>query len=43
LSRKNIPKAVNDKLKKGKTIVRHSGPVTVLKWCDKKCNYGVNV
>jgi hypothetical protein len=28
---------VNDKKpKKGKTIVRHSGPVTVLKWCDKR-------
>jgi hypothetical protein len=24
------------KLKKGETVCQHSGPVTVLKWCDKK-------
>lgn len=37
LNRKNVPKEVQDKkLKKGETNVRHSGPVTVLKWCDKK-------
>jgi len=37
LTRKNAPKEVNDKkLKKGKTIVRHSSSVTVLKWCDER-------
>jgi hypothetical protein len=35
LNRKNFPMEVNDKkLKKGETIARYSGPVTVLKWCD---------
>ena len=37
LNRKNVPKEVNDKkLKKGETIARYSGPVMVLKWCDKR-------
>ena len=37
LNRKTVPKEVQDKkVKKGETNVRHSGPVTVLKWCDKK-------
>ncbi|XP_068085205.1 piggyBac transposable element-derived protein 4-like [Anabrus simplex] len=37
LNRKNVPKEVKEKkLKKGEIIARHSGPVTVLKWCDKK-------
>ena len=37
LNRKNVPKEVKDKkLKKGEIIVRHSGPVTVPKWCDKR-------
>jgi len=37
LSRKNIPKEVKDKeLEKGEIIARHSGPVTVLKWRDKR-------
>ena len=31
------------KLEKGEIIARHSGPVTVLKWRKKKCNYGVNI
>ena len=32
LNRKNIPKEVNDKkMKKGKTIARHSGSVMILK------------
>jgi hypothetical protein len=36
-NRKNVPKEVNDKkLKKEKSIVRHSFPVMVLKWCDKR-------
>ncbi|PNF29055.1 hypothetical protein B7P43_G13906 [Cryptotermes secundus] len=37
LNRKNIPTEVKTKkLKKGETICQHSGPVTVMKWCDKK-------
>jgi len=37
LNRKNTPKEVKDKkLEKGEIIARHSGPVTVLKWCDKR-------
>jgi hypothetical protein len=37
LNRKNVPKEVTDKkVKKGEIIARHSGPVTVLKWCDKR-------
>jgi len=36
LNRKNIPKEVKDKLEKGKIITRHSCPVTVLKWRDKR-------
>jgi hypothetical protein len=37
LIRKNVPKEVKEKkLKKGEIVARHSGPVTVLKWCDKK-------
>ena len=37
LNRKNIPKEVKDKkLEKGEIIARYSGPVTVLKWRDKR-------
>jgi len=37
LNRKNVPKEVKDKkLEKGEKIARHSGPVTVLKWRDKR-------
>jgi len=37
LNRKSIPKEVKDKkLEKGEIIARHSGPVTVLKWRDKR-------
>jgi hypothetical protein len=36
LNRKNVPKEVRDKLKKGEIIERHSAPVTELKWCDKR-------
>jgi len=37
LNRKNVPKEVKDKkLERGEIIARHSGPVTVLKWCDKR-------
>ena len=37
LNRKNVPKEVKDKkLEKGEIIARHSGSVTVLKWCDKR-------
>ena len=38
LKRKNVPKEVKDELEKGEIIVRHSGPVTVLKWRDKRNN-----
>jgi len=37
LNRKNVPEEVEDKkLEKGEIIARHSGPVTVLKWHDKR-------
>jgi len=37
LNRKNIPKEVKDKkLEKVEIIARHLGPVTVLKWRDKR-------
>ena len=37
LSRKDIPQTVKDKkLKKGELVAQHSGPVSVLKWKDKK-------
>ena len=36
LNGKNVPKEVKDKLEKGEIIARHSGPVTVLKWRDKR-------
>ena len=37
LNRKNIPKEVKDKkLEKGEIVARYSGPVTVLKWRDKR-------
>ena len=37
LNRKNIPEEVKDKkLEKGEVIARHLGPVTVLKWRDKR-------
>jgi len=36
-NRKNVPKEVIDKkVEKGEIIARHSGPVTVLKWCEKR-------
>ncbi|XP_021932761.1 piggyBac transposable element-derived protein 4-like [Zootermopsis nevadensis] len=37
INRKDVPLAVKDKkLKKGELIAQHSGPVSVLKWSDKK-------
>ena len=37
LNRKNVPKEVKDKkLEKREIIARHLGPVTVLKWRDKR-------
>ena len=37
LSRKNVPQKVKDKkLKKGELVAQHSGPVSVLKWKDKR-------
>ena len=37
INRKNVPKKVKEKkLKKGEIIARHSGPVMVMNWCDKK-------
>ena len=37
LNRKNVPKEVKDKkLEKGEIIDRLSGPVTVIKWRDKR-------
>jgi hypothetical protein len=37
LNRTNVPQEVKTKkLKKGETVRQHSGPVTVLKWSDKK-------
>ncbi|XP_021918752.1 piggyBac transposable element-derived protein 4-like [Zootermopsis nevadensis] len=37
INRKDVPLAVKEKkLKKGELIAQHSGPVSVLKWSDKK-------
>jgi hypothetical protein len=37
LNRKEVPKIVKEKkLKKGELIAQHSGPVSVVKWSDKK-------
>jgi len=37
LSRKDVPQRVKaNKLKKGELIAQHSGPMSVLKWKDKK-------
>lgn len=37
LSRKDVPQRVKDKkLRKGELVAQHSGPVSVLKWKDKK-------
>ena len=37
LSRKYVPQRVKEKkLKKGELVAQHSGPVSVLKWKDKK-------
>jgi len=37
LSRKDVPQGVKEKkLKKGELVAQHSGPVSVLKWKDKK-------
>jgi len=37
LSRKDVPQSVKEKkLKKGELVAQHSGPVSVLKWKDKK-------
>jgi len=37
LSRTDVPQRVKDKkLKKGELVAQHSGPVSVLKWKDKK-------
>jgi hypothetical protein len=43
-NRKDVPKMVKDKkLKKGELTAQHSGPVCVLKWCDKKNNNDFNI
>ena len=36
LSRKDVPQRVKEKLKKGELVAQHSGPVSILKWKDKK-------
>ena len=37
LSRKDVPQRVKEKkLKKGEMVAQHSGPVSILKWKDKK-------
>jgi len=37
LSRNDVPQRVKEKkLKKGELVAQHSGPVSVLKWKDKK-------
>jgi hypothetical protein len=37
INRKGVPKAIKDaKLKHGEIIAQHSGPVTVMKWRDKR-------
>ncbi|KAG8224460.1 hypothetical protein J437_LFUL003183 [Ladona fulva] len=37
LSRKDVPKVLKEKkLKKGETTARHAGPVSIIKWHDKK-------
>jgi hypothetical protein len=37
LNRKNVPKKVKEtKLKKGELIGQHDGPVSVIKWHDRK-------
>jgi len=37
LSRKDVPQRVKEKkLKKGELVAQYSGPVSVLKWKDKK-------
>jgi hypothetical protein len=37
INRKGVPKAIRDaKLKQGEIIAQHSGPVTVMKWRDKR-------
>ena len=37
LSRKDVPQRVKEKkLQKGELVAQHSGPVSVLKWKDKK-------
>jgi hypothetical protein len=45
LNRKHIPKTVKEKrLRKGEIIAQHSGPVSVLKWCDKKiCQHDLSI
>jgi hypothetical protein len=36
LNRKDVPKIVKDnKLRKGEITAQHSGPASVLKWCDQ--------
>ena len=36
-NRNNVPKQVKEKkLKRGEIFAQHSGPVMVMKWCDKK-------
>jgi hypothetical protein len=36
INRKGVPKVIKDaKIKKGKVIAQHSGPVIVMKWQDK--------
>jgi hypothetical protein len=36
LSRKDVPHRVKDKKLKKELVAQHSGPVSVLKWKDKK-------
>jgi hypothetical protein len=43
-NRKSVTKEVQEKkLRKGKIIPRHSGPISVLKWCDKKSHHILNL
>jgi hypothetical protein len=40
LDRKGVPITVkNANLKKGEIIAQHAGPITVLKWQDKKTQF----
>ena len=44
LSRKDVPERVKEKkLKKGELVAPHSGPVSVLKWKDKRRDSDFNL